>query len=102
MLGYQFFAEARRLWDLEVGKPQLTTIQAAIVLSVVYDANGSDKIGNSYLELAINAGRHIQLFNLSKLNEDTSERHVRAVTAWGLFGLQAQVSSPAIFTFSTI
>jgi len=32
-----FFAEARRLWEIEAGTNKLTTIQAAIVINVAYN-----------------------------------------------------------------
>ncbi|KAM0241552.1 hypothetical protein ACHAP5_007508 [Fusarium lateritium] len=88
-LGYQFLAEARRLWEFEAGKAQLTTIQAAIVISVVLGADGSDKIGNSYLAQAISAAHSIQLFSPPTKAIDDTEYNARAITAWALFGLQA-------------
>ncbi|KAF4997868.1 hypothetical protein FGRMN_3569 [Fusarium graminum] len=88
-LGYQFLAEARRLWDIEVGNAQLTTIQAAIVISIVYDANGSDKIGNLYLTQAVSAAHSMHLFSPPTQPPDRTEYNARAVTAWALFGLQA-------------
>lgn len=87
-LGYQFLAEARRLWELEIGDARITTIQAAIVLSIVHDANGSDKIGKLYLEQAVSAARGMQLFVLST-QSDRDSQHVRTFTAWALFGIQA-------------
>ncbi|KAM0215659.1 hypothetical protein ACHAPQ_011776 [Fusarium lateritium] len=88
-LGYQFLAEARRLWEFEAGNVQLTTIQAAIVISIVHDANGSDKIGNSYLAQAVLAAHSIQLFSPPTKAIDDAEYNARAITAWALFGLQA-------------
>jgi hypothetical protein len=58
-LGYQFLAEARRLWEFETGNVHLTTIQAAMVISIVHGANGSDKIGDSYLKQAVSAAHSI-------------------------------------------
>jgi hypothetical protein len=48
-LGYQFTAEAKRLWELESpGKARLTTIHAACLLNMVMDLNGMDKVGKLY------------------------------------------------------
>ena len=89
-LGYQFLAEARRLWDLEVGNTQITTIQAAVALSLTHDAAGNDKVGAVYLQQAINAAHQMQLFSSTVLEPvDASMQNVRAITAWGLFGIQA-------------
>ncbi|KAG7405461.1 Nitrogen assimilation transcription factor nirA [Fusarium oxysporum f. sp. rapae] len=88
-LGYQFLAEARRLWELEIGNARLTTIQAAIVLSIVHDANGSDEVGRSYLTQAVAAAQAMHLFSTPTKNSDDTEHNARAFTAWALFGLQA-------------
>ncbi|CAG7565306.1 unnamed protein product [Fusarium equiseti] len=95
-LGYQFLGEARRLWELEAAKPRLTTIQAAIVLSVVYDANGGDEIGRQYLTQAVAAAHSMHLFFQPTQLDDEVEYNARAITAWSLFGLQA-VHSFAVF-----
>ncbi|KAF6519576.1 hypothetical protein HZS61_015993 [Fusarium oxysporum f. sp. conglutinans] len=50
-LQYQFSAEARRLWDMEVDSPSLTTIQAGLIMSLTCNVNGVDKAGWSYLTL---------------------------------------------------
>ncbi|RBR26560.1 uncharacterized protein FIESC28_00636 [Fusarium coffeatum] len=96
MLGYQFLGEARRLWELEAAKPRLTTIQAAIVLSVVYDANGADEIGRQYLAQAVAAAHTMHLFSQPTQVDDEVEYNAKAITAWSLFGLQA-VHSFAVF-----
>ncbi|KAJ4007727.1 hypothetical protein NW752_010396 [Fusarium irregulare] len=95
-LGYQFLGEARRLWEFEAAKPRLTTIQAAIVLSVVYDANGGDEIGRQYLAQAVAAAHSMHLFSQPTQVDDKVEYNARAITAWSLFGLQA-VHSFAVF-----
>jgi hypothetical protein len=90
-LQYRFLAEARRLWELELSTEpmRITTLQAAVVLSLVHDANSSDKIGLTYLKQAIQAGHKICLFSQPAPSLDVQEQHVRVVTAWCLFGLQA-------------
>ncbi|KAG5656585.1 hypothetical protein KAF25_000172 [Fusarium avenaceum] len=88
-LGYQFLAEARRLWEFEAGNAQLTTIQAAIVMTIVHGANGNDKIGKSYLTQAVSAAHGIQLFSPPTQAIDHVECNARAITAWALFGVQA-------------
>ena len=67
----------------------MTTIQAAIVLSVVYDANGGDEIGRQYLAQAVAAAHSMHLFSQPTQVDDEVEYNARAITAWSLFGLQA-------------
>jgi len=67
----------------------LTTIQAAIVLAVVYDANGADEIGRQYLMQAIAAAHNMHLYSHLTGIDDEVEHNARAITAWSLFGLQA-------------
>ena len=44
-LGYQFLAEAKRLWEHEVGKSRLTTIHAGLVITLVYNMSCMDRVG---------------------------------------------------------
>lgn len=62
-LGYRCLGEARRLWELEAARPKLTTIQAAIVLSIVYSANSGNEIGKQYLTQAVAAAHKMNLFS---------------------------------------
>lgn len=62
-LPYAFLAEAKRLWDIEIaGKPKLTTIHAALSLSVRYGADGADKIGVPLLTKALELADKMELF----------------------------------------
>ncbi|XXH04590.1 DNA helicase rad5 [Hypoxylon texense] len=90
-LGYQFLAEAKRLWELESRKDSasLTTIQAAIVLSIVATTTAMDKVGTSYLLQAITMAVSLDMFSASMGTENEKLRRARAFTAWGLFCWQA-------------
>src|ERR1700735_653351 len=92
-------AEARRLWDLEVGRNKLTTIQAAAVMSLRHIADGTDKIGLSYIVQAVTMAEHMSLFT-SNENEDTKSDIARAVTAWSLFSWQRFVGHISALTFT--
>ncbi|KAG5956274.1 hypothetical protein E4U58_006682 [Claviceps cyperi] len=53
-LGYEFLAEAKKLWDLEKDRPILiTTIQAALVLSVTLNVCSAGVLGMSYARAAV-------------------------------------------------
>ncbi|KAI1758691.1 hypothetical protein GGR53DRAFT_215836 [Hypoxylon sp. FL1150] len=90
-LGYQFLAEAKRLWEVESQKDsaKLTTIQAAIVLSIVATTTAMDKVGTSYLLQAMATATSIGLFTATTGTENEKVRRARAFTAWGLFCWQA-------------
>ncbi|EXL70936.1 hypothetical protein FOPG_13305 [Fusarium oxysporum f. sp. conglutinans race 2 54008] len=84
-LQYQFSAEARRLWDMEVDSPSLTTIQAGLIMSLTCNVNGVDKAGWSYLVRATAMANRLQIFEDLL---DTTRRRIRdarALTSWSLF-----------------
>ncbi|KAI8966706.1 hypothetical protein F5Y11DRAFT_307617 [Daldinia sp. FL1419] len=90
-LGYQFLAEAKRLWELESqrGTRSLPTIQAAIILGIVALTTAMDKVGTSYLLQAMAMAEEMDLFSAHAGTENESARKVRALTAWGVYTWQA-------------
>ncbi|KAK0730418.1 hypothetical protein B0H67DRAFT_32036 [Lasiosphaeris hirsuta] len=109
-LGYQFLAEAKRLFELEAdleqpdgspGDPEwerrceqwedrrLTTIQAALFLNIICAFNGSDKIGWRYTLRAIEMASEIQLFRKPRGNMSPAVQCVRSFTAWSIFCWQS-------------
>ncbi|KAK4195111.1 putative nitrogen assimilation transcription factor [Triangularia verruculosa] len=105
-IGYQFLAEAKRLFEVEVEAPrpsrddpewkqrdwecrQLTTIHAALLLNVIYNLNGSDRLGWRYAIRAVELANEIQLFQASPAHLSSEIRCVREFTAWCLFAWQS-------------
>ncbi|KAF2008697.1 hypothetical protein BU24DRAFT_429269 [Aaosphaeria arxii CBS 175.79] len=86
-LGYRFLAEARRLWELEVIQPQLTTIHAALILNVVYNMNGADKLGYRYNAQAVAMANELEIFSPST-GISKREQDARDFTAWFLYAYQ--------------
>lgn len=87
-LGYKFLAEARRLWELEASKaPNITTLQAGIVLGILYNCNALDKLGVTYFVHAISLAHQLGIFS-KMMSSDPDVRIVSEYTAWGLFGWQ--------------
>ncbi|KAK4216540.1 hypothetical protein QBC37DRAFT_86806 [Rhypophila decipiens] len=105
-IGYQFLAEARRLFDIEseVERPhilpsdplgpqklkewechQLTTIQACVLLNLTYNCNGSDAIGWRYTARALDMAREIGLFDGADEYGDRHTQCVRTYTAWAVY-----------------
>lgn len=87
-LSYKFLAEAKRLWELELEDPKITTIQAGILLSICHKMSGIDKIGWSYTVQAIGIARKIGLFTTNPEGSSEKTRRVSAFTAWALFNYQ--------------
>ena len=88
-LTYKFLAEARRLWDLEMkGKPRVTVIQAALVLSLTYVFNSLDGLSTFFLEQAITMGERMHLFEANNCEQDPKMAKARLFTAWKIFSWQ--------------
>lgn len=86
---YRFFAETRRLWELEMGKNELTTLQAALVMNVVYSMDGLDEVGFVYMGQAAQLARNLKLFEALEGGIRTDMDVARLYTAWSLFSWQA-------------
>ncbi|GAB1312659.1 Zn(2)-C6 fungal-type domain-containing protein [Madurella fahalii] len=90
-LSYSFMAEAKRAWKLEMtGKPKLTTIWAALVISLRYGADGADKLAIPFVQKASEMARELGLFTQQEKG-DTKISIARAFTAWSLFSWQSMI-----------
>jgi hypothetical protein len=88
-ISYQFFAKTKRLWELErLREHSLTTLQAALVITLVLNMGGMDKLGMTYLMQAASMAHTLRLFDSSNTVHDIEVRNSRDFTAWGLFYLQ--------------
>lgn len=91
-LTYRFLAEAKRLWELESGKPRITTIQAGLLFNVFYNLSGLDEVGQAYRLQAITLARDMHLFNSAAFEDQGPRvRHGMAYTAWTLFNWETYV-----------
>ena len=70
-------------------KSRITTIQAALILSLTATNNSLDKIGTVYLDQAIEMSRDLDLFGPNDSNKSTKMAKARVLTAWAVFSLQA-------------
>ncbi|RFN54941.1 zn(2)-c6 fungal-type DNA-binding domain protein [Fusarium flagelliforme] len=65
-LGYKFFAEAKRLWELELmEKSSITTVQAAMIFHIMYNIYSMDKLGMTYGVQAVAMAKDLKLFDPS-------------------------------------
>ncbi|KAK3293676.1 uncharacterized protein B0H64DRAFT_364455 [Chaetomium fimeti] len=87
-LPYAFLAEAKRLWDIEAnGEPRLTTIHAALSLTLRYGADGADKIGLPFMLKALELAEQMDLFTRTEKG-DSKMSLARTFTAWAVFSYQ--------------
>ncbi|CAI6337654.1 unnamed protein product [Periconia digitata] len=85
-LGYRFFAEAKRLWELHsTSKKSLPSLQTALLLNLLFNLHSSDRIGRSYQDQAISIAHEIDLFNLATHTMSASGRDSRGFTLWCLY-----------------
>ncbi|KAJ3493402.1 hypothetical protein NLG97_g4751 [Lecanicillium saksenae] len=85
-LGYKFFAEARRLWDMERIEPRsVTTVQAGMVMNITYNVYSMDKVGLSYGFQAAAMAYEIGLFKPANGVIEPDVHTVRDYTAWCLY-----------------
>ncbi|PVI05577.1 hypothetical protein DM02DRAFT_584122 [Periconia macrospinosa] len=85
-LGYKFFAEAKRLWEIEsMSKKSLPTLQAALIFNVLFNVDCMDMIGLTYQTQAIDIAHEIDLFNTDTHVTRSSGTNSRAFTLWCLY-----------------
>jgi hypothetical protein len=89
---YQFTAEARRLLEVDTA-PCLTTIQGMLVMSIVANMSGIDKVGWKYCLDAVSMAYSLRLFESSSESATKRSQASRALTAWGVFTGQAWVQA---------
>ncbi|KAL7952129.1 hypothetical protein V8C42DRAFT_306225 [Trichoderma barbatum] len=90
-IGYRFLAEAKRLWELKSESADLPTLQAAVIMNIVYVHHGIDKLGMIYLKRAIAIAEALELFRGSSRIHNSTLRHARDFTAWGLYNYQVMM-----------
>jgi len=88
-LGYQFLSEAKRLWELELHKPKLTTVQAGPILNIVHNMCCQDKLGWAYTMQSVAMGQGLGLFSPPTKQFTKREQDARDFTAWCIFTFQS-------------
>lgn len=91
-LGYQFLSEAKRLWELELCKPKLTTVQAGPILNIIHNMCCQDKLGWAYTMQSVTMGHGLGIFSPSTKQFTKREQDARDFTAWCIFTFQRLVS----------
>lgn len=84
-LAYKFLCECKRLWELEpLERNRLTTVQAALVMNMIYNLDGKDFIAIRYLDLACHMAKALDLFGLLPSSTSVKSYRARTTTAWAL------------------
>jgi hypothetical protein len=87
-LGYKFFAEAKRLWEMEQIQPKcVTTLQAAIIINLILSADSMDKLGMSYSVQAMAIAEGLEIFGPLTSVKTERERQAYGFAAWSLYFL---------------
>ncbi|KAG6009655.1 hypothetical protein E4U21_001719 [Claviceps maximensis] len=86
-LGYECLAQAKSLWDLELGNPiRITTIQATMVLSVTMNVCSAEDLGIKYaraaVAMAVDQGLFLSSLDARRVNRRLQQAH--EFTAWCL------------------
>ena len=89
-LSYRFLVEAKRLWEPEAAQPRITTIQAGILLNLLHNMCGLDKIGRAYSVQAIALAHALRLYDDVPAVRGESSRSAdgRVFTAWMLYNYE--------------
>ncbi|KAF3011042.1 hypothetical protein E8E13_011043 [Curvularia kusanoi] len=94
-LGYRFFAEAKRIWEMQMVTGEnrnLTSIQAAMVMNIYLNLSGLDKLGDLYGVRGIEIAKEMRLFDGNADVASERLRHARNFTAWCVFSIDVQLS----------
>lgn len=101
-IAYKFLSECKRLWDLESpDRSRLTTVQAALVLSVAYDSNANDFIAIRYLDQAYEMAKALDLFGPARHHSSSKPYRARAITAWAVCKYTHSTSATPCLNFTT-
>ncbi|KAJ5176089.1 uncharacterized protein N7482_001966 [Penicillium canariense] len=96
--GQSFFDEAERLLKPQEGLPSLTNIQALLMMCCVLSYQGKTSRAWWILRGAVQLAQDMDLFSSPQKAHPSGEamspemERVRAITAWGIFGLNLQLS----------
>ncbi|CAK37666.1 hypothetical protein AnigIFM63604_001264 [Aspergillus niger] len=96
--GEHFYAEAERLWNAEEGRASLANIQAVALMSRFLKFRGKDDLSWLMLRQAVQLAQDFGMFASPRTRHRQWEKmslrlqHACAITAWGLFILNSQMS----------
>lgn len=102
-LGYRFLAEAKRIWEMQTinrKNRNLASVQAALVINIIYNIYGLDKLGTPFGLQGLAIALDLRLFDGNADVKSERVRNARNFTAWCLFNIdryEVYVSIPIIY-----
>jgi hypothetical protein len=69
----------------------LPTVQAALIINMLYNMQLQDKIGRTYIKQALTMARELELFTASESTKSRYGRDSRLFTRWCLYFWARQV-----------
>ncbi|EOA89630.1 uncharacterized protein SETTUDRAFT_103856 [Exserohilum turcica Et28A] len=89
-LGYRFLAEAKRIWEMQTinrKNRNLASVQAALVINIIYNIYGLDKLGTPFGLQGLAIALDLRLFDGNADVKSERVRNARNFTAWCLFNI---------------
>ena len=85
--GSEFYAEAKRIWENEQGRPSLCTVQALIAMYEYNKLQGKDRFGWIFLQTAVDMAIELGLFRRGDAGDISTDAqgYSRNFTAWSLY-----------------
>ncbi|GKU22625.1 unnamed protein product [Fusarium langsethiae] len=90
-LSFAFLKEAKKRWRHLSGYNCVTTLTAAMFLTLTCNQHGQDRVGLFYLDASAEIGRQLGLFGdenakMAGVDDDEELRSAASYAAWGCFG----------------
>ncbi|OJJ46666.1 hypothetical protein ASPZODRAFT_152115 [Penicilliopsis zonata CBS 506.65] len=96
--GQHFYDEAEKLWKAEEGRATLVNIQGILLLGCFLEAQGKPEAGWLMIRQAVQLAQDFGIFQVPRIPYrnpraiSADMQHVAALTAWGVFILNCQMS----------
>jgi hypothetical protein len=93
-LAYRFFAEAKRLWELQGFRDDhrnLLSAQVAMLMNVIYSLCALDKIGSVFAMKSLAIAKDLRLFDGNASIKPKRVQNARNFSAWALFNADMYV-----------
>jgi len=85
-LGYRFFAEAKRLFEIELGvKNSITLLQSASIINILLNMDSMDKLGMTYTVHTAAIAFNLGLYDTPSRPRSKLRQRVYDYTAWNLY-----------------
>jgi hypothetical protein len=85
-LGYKFFAETKRLFEMEINENRsITLLQAANIIGILLNMDSMDKLGMTYNIHCVSIAYDLGLYKTPSQPRSKLRQRVYDYTAWNLY-----------------